>query len=255
MSPKVGLALGSGGLRGIAHIGVLRVLERERIPVDFIAGCSIGSIVGALYAAGLDSETLYKLAKNLKRRHWLDFIIPKMGLVAGDRALEMFRLLTQRKHFDQLNIPLAIVATELTKGTEMIFTEGEVASAIRASISVPGVFTPFPINDMLFVDGAVLNPTPTDIVYNMGADIVLAVDLVPAGAVSNITNLFDVIIQSIDVMERELFKNRLHYCDVLIKPDVAHISPSSFNQVEECVELGEKAMEAALPEVRRLLNK
>lgn len=253
MRPKIGLALGSGGLRGLAHIGVLKVLERENVPLDYIAGCSIGSLIGAFCAAGLDSNTILKLAKNLKRRHWLDFIIPKMGLVAGDRTLEMIRLLTQRKRFDELTIPLAVVATELNIGQEVVLTEGEVAMAVRGSISVPGVFVPYKMGEMVLVDGAVINPTPIDIARKMGADIVIAVDLVPVGVVANITNMFDVIIQSIDIMERELFKNRLHPCDVVVKPNVSHLSPSSFDSVDECVALGEQAMEAALPQVRLLM--
>ncbi|MDR3563861.1 MAG: patatin-like phospholipase family protein [Negativicutes bacterium] len=254
MIPTIGLALGSGGLRGMAHVGVLRVLEQENIPVSFIAGSSIGSLIGALYAAGLNSDMILKLALNLKRRHWLDFIIPKMGLVAGDRALEMLRLLTQHKSFDQMNIPLAIVATDLNQGREVVLREGEVAQAVRASISVPGIFVPYQMGDMLLVDGAVLNPTPIDVAHRMGADIVIGIDLVPSGTVANITNMFDVLIQSIDIMERELFQNRLPYCDVLVRPDIAHISPSAFDSVEECVALGEKAMVAALPKVRHLLD-
>ncbi len=200
--PTIGLALGSGGLRGLAHIGVLKVLEREGIPVNYIAGCSIGSLIGSLYAAGLDSETIFKLAKNLKRRHWIDFVIPKMGLVAGDRTLETVRLLTQRKHFDELAIPLAVVAADLNTGQEVVFRDGEVAHAVRASISVPGVFVPYNYDGRLLVDGAVVNPTPMDIVHSMGADIVIAVDLVPTGDVAAFANIFDVIIQTIDITRR-----------------------------------------------------
>ncbi|WP_371371313.1 patatin-like phospholipase family protein [Sporomusa aerivorans] len=253
MLPKVGLALGSGGLRGIAHIGVLRVLERHNISVDFIAGCSIGSLIGALYAAGLDPETILKLAKNLKRRHWLDFVIPQMGIISGEKALATIRLLTGQRNFAELKIPLAIVATELHSGQEVIFTEGDIASAVRASISVPGVFIPFPIQDKLFVDGAVVNPTPIDTARNMGADIVIAVDLAHAGTVGSISNMFDVIIQSIDIMERELCKHRQHHCDVLIQPDVNKFSPSSFDTMDECVLAGEVAAEAVIPELKELL--
>ncbi|HMM21409.1 MAG TPA: patatin-like phospholipase family protein [Selenomonadales bacterium] len=252
--PRIGLALGSGGLRGLAHIGVLRVLEEAGIPIDFVAGCSIGSLVGGLYAAGLDSETILKLAKNLKRRHWLDFVIPKMGLVAGDRTLDMLRLLTQRKRFEDLAIPFAVVAAELNTGDEVVFTEGEVAEAIRASISVPGVFVPFKLGDKLLVDGAVVNPTPMDIVHRMGADLVIAIDLVPTRVEANVTNIFDVMIQTIDIVERQLFKHREQYCDVLVRPDVAHISPSSFEAVDECVTLGVQAMAMMLPEVKRLMG-
>lgn len=251
--PTVGLALGSGGLRGLAHIGVLKVLEQEGIPVNYIAGCSIGSLIGSLYASGLDSETIFKLAKNLKRKHWIDFVIPKMGLVAGDRTLDTIRLLTKRQTFDQLAIPLAVVAADLYTGQEIVFRDGEVALAVRASVSVPGVFVPYSYDGKLLVDGAVVNPTPMDVVRGMGADIVIAVDLVPTGDVAALTNLFDVIIQTIDIVERQLFKQHEHHCDLLIQPDVGHISPSSFTNVDECVALGVQAMEAGLPELRRLL--
>jgi NTE family protein len=254
MRPKIGLALGSGGLRGLAHVGVLKVLERENIPIDYIAGCSIGSLIGALYSVGLDPDTILKLAKNLKRRHWLDFIMPKMGIISGERVLAMMRLLTRNKRFCELNTPLAVVATELSSGKEVIFTEGEVAQAVRASISVPGIFVPYKIDDMLLVDGAVLNPTPIDLVRKLGADKVIAVDLAHAGVVCNITNVFDVVIQAIDIMERQLCKTRRQECDVLICPDVAHISPSSFDAIDESVALGEEAAQALLPSIKQLLN-
>ncbi|MDD4601287.1 hypothetical protein SDC9_05923 [bioreactor metagenome] len=254
MKPKIGLALGSGGLRGLAHVGVLKVLERENIPVDYIAGCSIGSIIGALYCAGHSPDTIIKLAKHLKPRYWLDFVIPKLGIISGDKLLKTIRLLTQQKSFAELDIQLAIVATELNHGREIVFTEGDVAEAVRASTSVPGVFVPHKIDDMLLVDGAVLNPTPIDIARAMGADIVIAVDLAHASVVFNITNVFDVIIQSIDIMERELLKNRHKICDILIQPDIAHISPSSFEAIEECVSLGEEAAEKAMPEIKRVIS-
>ena len=253
MRHRIAVALGSGGLRGLVHVGVLKVFAREGIPVDYIAGCSIGGLIGALYCAGLDPEMIHKLAKNLKRRHWLDFVMPKMGIVSGQRALETIRLLTRNKRFDELELPLAVVATELCQGKEHVFREGEVASAVRASISVPGIFLPYEMNGMTFIDGAVVNPTPVDIAREMGGDIVIGVDLAHAGTVCNITNVFDVIIQSIDIMEREIFKHRNHSCDVLIQPSVAHIPPSSFDSMDECVEIGEKAAEAAIPEIMKLI--
>lgn len=253
MKPKVGLALGSGGLRGIAHIGILKVLEKHNIPIDYIAGCSIGSLIGALYAAGLDAETILKLAMNLRKRHWLDFVIPQMGIVAGERALATIRLLTKQKTFEELKIPLAVVATELNTGQEAVFTTGDVAIAVRASISVPGVFIPVAIDNRLYVDGAVLNPTPIDIVRSMGADIVIGVDLAHANSVFTISNMFDVIIQSIDIMERELCKHRQQHCNILIKPDVGRFSPSSFESMDECALAGEQAAEAVIRDIKKLL--
>lgn len=254
MRPKIGLALGAGGLRGLAHVGVLRVLERENIPIDYVAGCSIGSLIGALHCAGLDSETIYKLAKHLKRRHWIDFVIPKMGIISGDRVLAMLRLLTKQKQFEELATPLAVIATDLGNGREVVFTKGDVATAVRASVSVPGVFVPYQLGDILYVDGAVLNPTPIDIARKMGADFVIAVDLAHRGETGPITNLFDVIIQAINIMERQMFKQRQEECDVLIRPNVAHLSPSSFEAIDECVALGEQAAEALLPEIKRILD-
>jgi len=254
MRPKIGLALGAGGLRGLAHVGVLRVLEREKIPIDYIAGCSIGSLIGALYCAGLDSETIYKLAKHLKRRHWLDFVIPKMGIISGDRVLAMIRLLTKQKRFEELTIPLSVIATDLGNGREVIFNEGDVATAVRASVSVPGVFVPYQLGEILYVDGAVLNPTPIDVARKMGADIVIAVDLAHKGETGTITNLFDVIIQAINIMERQMFNQRQEECDILIRPKVAHLSPSSFEAIDECVALGEQAAEEFLPEIKRFLG-
>lgn len=251
MKPKIGLALGSGGLRGLAHVGVLKALERENIKIDCIAGCSIGSLIGALYCAGHSPDTIIKLAKHLKPRYWLDFVIPKLGIISGDKVLDTINLLTQQRSFDELNIPLAIVATEINHGREIVFTEGNVAQAVRASTSVPGVFVPYRIDDMLLVDGAVLNPTPIDIAREIGAEIVIAVDLAHAGVVCNITNVFDVIIQSIDIMERELLKRRRKNCDILIQPEIAHISPSSFEAIEECVRLGEEAAQKVMPEIKQ----
>lgn len=255
MRPKVGLALGAGGLRGLAHVGVLRVLENARIPIDYIAGCSIGSLIGALYCAGLDAETIYKLAIHLKRRHWLDFVMPKMGIIAGDRLLDTMRLLTKQKQFHDLQIPLSVVATNLGTGQEMVFTEGDVAQAVRASVSVPGVFVPYQMGEALYVDGAVTNPTPIDVARSMGADIVIAVDLAIKGAESPITNLFDVMIQSINIMERQIFSHRQDQCDVLIQPAVGHLSPSSFEAMDECVAFGEQAATEALPLIKQLFDK
>jgi len=211
-------------------------------------------MIGALYCAGQQPDTILKLARHLKRNYWLDFIIPKMGIVSGEKVLQVMRLLTQQKSFADLKTPLAVVATEINHGKEVVFTEGDLAKAVRASISVPGIFVPYQWDDMLLVDGAVLNPTPIDVVRKMGADIVIGVDLAYASTVSSITNMFDVIIQSIDIMERELSKHRQPHCDVLIRPEISHISPSSFESIEECVALGEAAAELVVGEIRRLLE-
>ncbi|MBP2640160.1 MAG: Patatin-like phospholipase [Firmicutes bacterium] len=250
--PKIGLALGSGGLRGMAHVGVLRVFEQEQIPIDYIAGCSIGSLIGALFCSGLDADAIWKLAKELKRWHWIDLNLPKMGIFSGDRVLETLGTLIKHKDFADLTIPLAIIATDLRKGQEVIFTQGPVASAVRASVSVPGIFVPFEYDGRSFIDGAVMNPTPVDIVRKMGADIIIGVDLTTPGNFK-ISSIFDVIIQTIDIMERQLLKYQANDCHLLILPKTGHISPSSFDAIDECVALGEQAAKKIMPGLKQLL--
>lgn len=254
MTPKIGLALGSGGLRGLAHVGVLRVLEAERIPLHCVAGCSIGSLIGALYCAGHTSETILKLAKHLKRRHWFDFVLPKMGLFSGERTLETLRLLTKRLTFEALEVPLAVVATDLNAGECVTFASGAVCEAVRASISVPGIFVPYEKEGRLLVDGAVLNPVPVEAAQALGADIVIAVDLSYAQTVFRMQNMLDVMFKSIDIMQQTIMKDwRSQENVVVLRPQVAHIAPSSFDHMDECVALGEESARQMLPAIRKLL--
>lgn len=256
MMPKIGLALGSGGLRGLAHLGVLKVFEKEKIQIDCVAGCSIGSLVGALYCCGHKLDTIIKLATHLKKRHWLDFAVPQMGLFGGEKILEMMRLLTKNGEFTDLKIPLSVVATDLNRGESVILNQGLVSNAVRASTSVPGIFVPYVMEDRLLVDGAVLNPTPIDVVFNMGADLVIAIDLSYANTDFKVTSMFDVIIKSIDIMEQELIKHRRDKDNViLLRPDIAHISPSSFDHMDECIALGEACAQNMLPEIYRMIEK
>ena len=256
MQPKIAVVLGSGGLRGISQVGVLKVLEDENIKIDHIVGCSMGSLIGALYCCGHTTDNILKLAMNLKREHWFDIKIGKMGLCSGEQALTIMKLLTQKRKFSETDISLSIVAADLNAGEEVVFSDGSVAEAVRASISIPGVFMPYQKGEMLLVDGAVVNPTPIDIAFNNGADIVIAVDLSYASTCCKINNFFDVIIKSIDIMEHELMKNRINDDKVvMIRPDVGHISPSSFDYMEEAVALGEIATKEMLPTITELIAK
>lgn len=252
---KIGLALGSGGLRGIAHLGVLKTLEEEKIPIHCIAGCSIGAMMGGLYAAGHDTETIFQLGRALGKKCCLDFVMPKLGLFAGDHLLETMRVLTQDKSFDELSFPLSIVATELCKGKEVVFTEGKVSEAIRASVSVPGIFVPYQKEGMILVDGALVNPIPIDVAQAMGADLVIAVSLLNEEKRCGLHNVFDVIMQSIDIMERKMIREkRNHQRVIYVNPSVAHISPSSFDHMEECFALGKKSMELKLHTLYKLMH-
>lgn len=175
--PKVGLALSSGAARGLSYIGVLKVLEKEHIPIDFIAGSSIGALIGAAYAAGISARELEQKIFQLSWQDLVDFTIPRKGLIKGKKIEAWIGELLQNKSFEQLKIPLAVVATDLTTGSEVVFNSGDVARAVRASISMPGVFEPARVGGMVLADGGLVNPLPIDITRKIGADIVIAVDI------------------------------------------------------------------------------
>ena len=206
--PKIGLALGGGAAKGYAHIGILKVLEKEGIPIDMIAGTSIGSVVGALYASGISISVIEKLAYNIQRDLWIDLVIPRRGFIEGKRVEEMMKLLTKNKSFDELEIPLAITATDLIEGEEYIFNKGNVAKAVRASISIPGIFNPVIEGKKVLVDGGVLNNVPVDVVKQMGADYVIAVDLSSKVSVK-VRSIYDILNRTFEVMGREILKYKM----------------------------------------------
>ncbi|MBI2548891.1 patatin-like phospholipase family protein [Candidatus Woesearchaeota archaeon] len=183
---KLGLALGGGCVKGVAHIGVLKVLEREHIPIHAIAGTSIGAFIGALYASGLTAEEIEQIILSTHIQELIDFTIPKKGFITGNKIEKYLTTVTKGKNFADLQIPLAIIATELQTGKKVVFTKGNVAHAIRASMSIPGVFTPVKHNDMLLVDGAFVDPVPVEVVRELGATVVIAVDVSQPAAEINL---------------------------------------------------------------------
>ena len=177
MKPKVGIALSGGIVRGISHIGILKILEREEVPVNFIAGTSIGALIGALYASGLKINEMEQLVQTAKWRELIDFTIPKTGFIAGKKIEAYIKKIIKCQKFEELHIPLAVIATDLNNGEKIIFNYGDIIKAIRASISMPGLFEPVIDNGSVIVDGGLVDPIPVDVVKEMGADIVIAVDL------------------------------------------------------------------------------
>ncbi|MBO8171079.1 MAG: patatin-like phospholipase family protein [Bacillaceae bacterium] len=248
--PRVGLALGSGGARGLAHIGVLKVLERHQIPVHMMAGSSMGSLIGAFYACGLDPDMLEKLALNLKRKHWMDVTVPGMGFINGNKIKDMIRMLTRGKNIEDLDIPFAVVATDIESRERVVFRRGPIADAVRASISIPGIFVPERIDGRLLVDGGVIDRVPISVVKDMGADIVLAVDVAMNTATFKISTIFDVIAQTIDVMEQEIFRHRVADADVMIRPDVGNYSATSYTNLDKIIDEGERAAESVIDQIK-----
>jgi NTE family protein len=252
--PKIGLALGAGGARGFAHIGVLQVLEKIGLPIDCIAGSSMGSLVGAFYCTGMETHYMEKLAIHLKRRHWIDFTVPRMGFVSGVKIMEMVRFLTKEMNFEDVSIPLAIVATDVEKGERVVFREGPIYRAVRASIAIPGIFVPARIDNRVLVDGGVIDRVPITVCREMGADIVIAVDVGLTEKEVSVKNIIDVFFQTIEIMEREILKTHILNADILIRPDVGHISSTAFTQVEETIALGRKAAEEMADIIKRTVE-
>jgi NTE family protein len=238
--PKIGLALGSGGARGFAHLGVIKVLIDEGISINMIAGSSMGALMGALYAAGSDIERLSKLSRLFKRKYYLDFTVPKMGFISGKKAKELIRVFTYGKNLEELDIPVAVVATDIKTGEKVVFKEGPIADAVRASISIPGIFVPEKVGGRLLVDGGVIDRVPVSVVREMGADIIIAVDVARVKHDQEITSIYDVIMQSLDILQMELVESRKIASDVMIRPHVEQYNSKSFTNIPDIITIGEE---------------
>lgn len=177
MKKKIGLALGSGSARGLAHIGILSVLQKNGIQPDYVAGTSIGAAVGALYCSGMSPEYMKKIAISTEWQDLLDITLPKTGVIAGNKIEDYIQSLTNNAKFSDLAIPLSVVACDIKNAHRVVFSAGNVARAVRASLSIPGVFSPVIIDSHELVDGGLVDPIPIEELKNMGADIIIAVDL------------------------------------------------------------------------------
>ncbi len=244
---RVGLALGGGAARGLAHIGVLSVLEERGIPIDYIAGTSVGSVVGALYAAGVPLRDIRLASEKVRWHHLLRLTVPREGVVAA-RGLEDYldRLIGGRT-FEQLAIPFAAVCVDVITGDVVVLREGRVADAVRASCAIPGIFSPVRRDGRLLVDGGLLNNLPSDVVRAMGADVVLAVDVngdppptrVPVG-------IFQIVMRSIEIMQRAGCVARKETADLVIRPKLETWSLIDLDHQKDYIECGRAAAQQAL---------
>ena len=179
---KIGLALGSGSAKGLAHIGVLKVIDEEKIPIDFIAGTSIGALIGVVYASGLSTGEMEEIALNIDKKQITSFFtptIPYSGLVEGKRITEFIKSIIGNPNIEDLKIPFAAIATNVLNGRKVMITKGSAVEAVRASISIPGIFTPCKHNGDFLVDGGLVDPVPVNCVRDMGADYIIGVNVVP----------------------------------------------------------------------------
>jgi NTE family protein len=256
MKVKVGLALSGGAARGIAHIGVLKALKEAQIPIDMVAGSSSGALIGALYASRLDIETIERVALGLKWREFADFTLPKMGLISGRRIEEFISEHTGVSNFKELAIPLAIVTTDLISEREVVFREGPLAKIVQASCSIPGVYIPVKYENMLLVDGGIVNILPANVLKQMGADFVIGVDVNTKATIGpEPKNVFQVIIQAWDVISRQGAKRARKDADLIIYPEIGDISKVDLKRARELLQSGYQATQEVTPRLKKEMRR
>ena len=224
--PVIALVLGSGGARGYAHIGVIEVLEQHGIHPDFIVGTSAGSIVGSLYASGKSAAELRDLALQLKASDVRDINVSLKGFFDGQKVEDYINQQVNNTPLQKLKIPMYVVATELKDGARVVFNYGNTGQAVRASTSIPSMFVPTKIHDVEYVDGGLVSPVPVDVARNLGADIIIAVDILAQPIHTETSNIWGLFNQNINIMQGRLAEEELKDADVVIQPDLrekAHI--------------------------------
>lgn len=253
---KVGLALGGGVARGIAHVGVLQALEEAGIPVHVVAGTSAGSIVGALYAAGIDPWLLERVARTLNWRALVRLRVRRDGILDAQGLEDFLRGNIGDLEFSQLRIPFAAVACDVLTGEEVVLREGPVAPAVRASASLPGIFLPVRQGSRLLVDGGIVNNVPVSVCREMGADYVIAVDLNrPRARQRPPRNLFHILLYTLTFLQRPQIEASLLRADVAIRPDLNDFSVVELERVGEMVDAGRRAAFAEIPRIREDLQR
>ncbi len=263
---KIGLALGSGGAKGLSHIGVIKVLAENNIPIDFIAGSSIGALIGAHYATYKDVDKLEKIALNSNWRTSLSLLDPSLsgGFLKGTKVEYLIKGWFNGYNFDDLKIPLTTVATDLISGQEVDINNGDLVKAIRASISVPLIFKPIKYNGYLLADGGLSNPLPDDIVRKMGADVVIAVNLdnrfFDNKFDENNSSIMKTSARALNVIRYNFAQDSLKSGDIIIEPEVREVGFVGWNKFfnsresEEIIRMGEVATTEVLPEIKNLIK-
>ncbi len=251
---KVALVLGAGAAKGFAHVGVLKVLEANRVPIGMIVGTSVGSFVGSMAAYGYPAYDLQKVAMTLEKGDIVDLTVPDNGFVKGEKLEAYVNRMVRDTTMENLRIPFYAVATDIQSGQEMVFGKGNTGEAVRASCAIPGVFHPVRIGERVFVDGGVVSPVAVDAARRMGADVVIAVDISGGRSRTVPQGTLDTIFQAINIMYSKIAAAQVSRADVVIRPNVGRIAASDFTVRHEAILEGEKAAQAALPKIRALLG-
>jgi NTE family protein len=250
--PKVGIALGGGFARGLAHIGILKVLEEENIPVDFIAGTSVGSVIGAAYASGISAKELEEVAALVRFKDFSRWTFSRFGLFSNDKMAIFLGKILRCKTFEELKIPLAIAATDIISGEAVVFTSGDLVAPVRASCAYPGMFQPVQIGSRLLVDGLLAHAVPAMPLREMGAERVLSVYLAahwvkPRGP----RHVFDVIGQCFSIAQDRMCGPWRAASDLVLEPEIGDFGYDDFVRATDLIRAGEVACRAAMPTIRQ----
>jgi NTE family protein len=256
IKPKVALVLGGGAARGFAHVGVLRVLEQEKIPVDMIVGTSVGSLIGAIYASDPNSFELEWTSFELEKDDIFDFSIfaSATGPVKGEKLEKFVTAKISTGNIEQLKVPFFAVAADLNTGEPVVFSSGPVSKAVRASCSIPGVFTPLTYNNRKLVDGGVLGNIAPEIARQNGANLVIVVSIDRSLQNKETDNLVEITLQAIAIMSNKIDSYKIKDADVLISPEIGDVGTMDFTQKKRCMEAGIAAAKKAIPEIKKRLD-
>lgn len=248
--PRIGVALGGGAARGFAHIGVLQVLEEQGIRPDVVVGTSAGSVVGALYAAGKTPTELATMAMSLDESSITDWVFPGRSLLKGEALARFVRTHTGGKNIEAMRVPLGIVATDLQSGQPILFRRGDVGTAVRASSSVPAVFEPVRISGREYIDGGAVSPVPVRFARQMGADVVIAVDIsaIPEGM--PVKGPVDILLQTYNIMGHAISQFELQDADVVMRPKLEGIGSTEFSARRLSILAGREAALMVLPQLK-----
>jgi len=252
---RVALVLGAGASKGFAHIGVIKILEANKIPVHMIVGTSAGSFVGCLYAYGYTSYQLQDLALKLDQSHVADLGIPDNGFIKGEKLERYVNFMLGNAPMDKLRIPFYAVATDIRSGQEIVFGTGNTGMAVRASCSIPGIFRPVVIGGSTYVDGGLVSPVAVNAARRLGADIVIAVDISAGVQPAAPQGTIETILQAIDIMYSRIGALQTPGADVVIRPNVGSIGSADFERRHDAIMEGEKAALNALPAIRVIVDR
>jgi NTE family protein len=254
-APPIGLALGGGFARGVAHIGVLKVLEEEDIPISFIAGTSVGALIGAAYCGGVTVAELEQIAIRVRFKHFASWTLSRYGFASNERMIGFLSSILKVQTFEELRIPLAITATDFSTGDAVVFNSGPLVDPVRASCAYPGMFLPVKIRGRLLVDGMLAHAVPSIPVRDLGAERVLAVHLKGHWTNGNgPRHLFEVIGQCFSIAQEMNCGVWKQAADLVIQPDVKGYKYDAFEYSAELIRAGEAVTRAALPEIRRWMS-